>query len=341
MRLESPQLYAGTDGRDDAAAGLRFFSSGVLDLRAAVMVPLSALRGTVSPRLAGENGDHALVLAESGALLPPIVVHRATMRVIDGAHRVNAAKRRGQTQIAAVFFDGTEKDAFVLGVELNISHGLPLSLADRKAAAARIIATHQHWSDRAVAAVTGLAHQTVGAIRRSTGDGARLNNRVGRDGRSRPLDAAEGRMAAAEFLARNPGASLREIARAAGISLGTASKVRARVIRGEDPLPRKRKSSAARNNAGHAVKPLREQDSTIRHLRLDPSFRSREAGRMLLRLLEAHASVEPEWRRIVEAVPPHLRPKVVELATSCLGAWQGLVDELDAADGKPARRPRS
>jgi hypothetical protein len=83
--------------------------------------------------------------------------------------------------------------------------------------------------------------------------------------------------------------------------------------------------------------PLREQGSTIRHLRSDPSFRSKEAARMLLRLVEGHATVEPEWRRIVEAVPPHLRPKVVELATSCLGAWQSLVDELNAADGKPAR----
>nr|WP_326887748.1 ParB N-terminal domain-containing protein [Actinocrinis sp.] len=339
MRLESPQLYAGADGRDDSAAGLRFFSSGVLDLRAAVTVPLSSLRGTDSPRLTGENDDHALALAESGALLPPVIVHRTTMRVIDGAHRVNAAKRRGETEIAAVFFDGTENDAFVLGVELNISHGLPLSLADRKAAAARIIFTHQHWSDRAVAAVTGLAHQTVGAVRRSTGDAAHLNDRVGRDGRSRPLDAAEGRKLAAEFLARNPGASLREIAKAAGISPGTASNVRARVLRGEDPLPRRRKSSTARTGSGRVrvVMPLREQGSTIRHLRSDPSFRSKEAARMLLRLVEGHATVEPEWRRIVEAVPPHLRPKVVELATSCLGAWQSLVDELNAADGKPAR----
>jgi hypothetical protein len=295
------------------------------------------LRGTHSPRLAGESGDHALVLAESGVPLPPIVVHRTTMRVIDGAHRVNAAKWRGESEIAAVFFDGTENDAFVLGVELNISHGLPLSLADRKAAAVRIIATHQHWSDRAVAAVTGLAHQTVGAIRRSIGDADQLNNRVGRDGRSRPMDAAEGRRLAAEFLARNPGASLREISRAAGISLGTASNVRARVLRGEDPLPRKRKTTTARTGGIDVVKPLREQGSTIRHLRSDPSFRSKEAARTLLRLVDMHATVEPEWRRIVEAVPPHLRPKVIELAASCLGAWQSLLDELNAADGKPAR----
>jgi hypothetical protein len=32
-----------------------------------------------------------------------------------------------------------------------------------------------------------------------------------------------------------------------------------------------------------------------------------------------------------------MRPKVIELATACLGAWQGLVDELNVADGEPAR----
>lgn len=34
--------------------------------------------------------------------MPPIVVHRATMRVIDGMHRVRAAKLRGAAHVAAI-----------------------------------------------------------------------------------------------------------------------------------------------------------------------------------------------------------------------------------------------
>lgn len=39
----------------------------------------------------------------------------------------------------------------------NTHHGLPLTRADRKAAAQRILDIHPHWSDRAIAKVTGLS----------------------------------------------------------------------------------------------------------------------------------------------------------------------------------------
>jgi hypothetical protein len=61
-----------------------------------------------------------------------------------------------------------------------------------------------------------------------------LNTRLGRDGRRRPLRAAEGRRAAADILAREPDTSLREVARQAEISLGTASDVR-RLLAAEQP----------------------------------------------------------------------------------------------------------
>jgi len=88
------------------------------------------------------------------------------MGIIDGVHRVQAAILRGQKEIDAEFVDGSSEDAFVLAVRVNVDHGLPLSLADRKAAAERILDTHPDWSDRAIAAAVGLSHKTVGAIRR-------------------------------------------------------------------------------------------------------------------------------------------------------------------------------
>ncbi|MGH3683128.1 MAG: ParB/RepB/Spo0J family partition protein, partial [Natronosporangium sp.] len=110
-----------------------------------------------SPRLHGEDVSHTRLLAQTHASLPPILVHWPTMRVVDGVHRVQAARLRGETSIRAVFFDGDENAAFVKAVEANVSHGLPLSIDDRRVAAARIIALYPDWSDRAVAASAGLS----------------------------------------------------------------------------------------------------------------------------------------------------------------------------------------
>lgn len=135
-------------------------------------------------------------------------------------------------------FDSGEDDAFALAVKSKMARGLPLSLADRKRAASRIIASHPHWSDRMIASVAGLAARTVAVIRAAAREEARdPHARVGRDGRVRPLDATEGRKLALELMAANPGLSLREVAKAAGISPETVRDVRNKVARGENPLP--------------------------------------------------------------------------------------------------------
>ncbi|MEU4746566.1 ParB/RepB/Spo0J family partition protein, partial [Actinosynnema sp. NPDC023658] len=134
------------------------------------MIPVGLPLPADSPRLDGEDPDHIRLLAGTTAPLPPILVHRSTMRVIDGMHRLRAAMLRGDTEIAVEFFDGTEAEAFARGVRENVTHGLPLSRADREAAAARIITAHREWSDRALAQLTGLSATTVAAVRaRSTG----------------------------------------------------------------------------------------------------------------------------------------------------------------------------
>jgi hypothetical protein len=62
-------------------------------------VPLSRLVTGDSPRLCGENSSHARMLASLRDALPPISVHRPTMRVIDGMHRLRAARLRGADKI--------------------------------------------------------------------------------------------------------------------------------------------------------------------------------------------------------------------------------------------------
>ena len=161
-----------------------------------VTVPVLSLRPADSPRLNGEDKAHIARLAETDAPLPPILVDRRTLRVIDGMHRLMAASLQSLETIEVVFFDGSEADVFLRAVQENVMHGLPLSLADRRAAAERIVTSHPQMSDRAIGRTTGLAAKTVAAIRKRTCDQTPQSGaRVGADGRVRPLDSEKGRLA--------------------------------------------------------------------------------------------------------------------------------------------------
>lgn len=320
-----------------------------LDGQSAVPVPVTALRPSDSPRLGGEDCEHARALAESETALPPVLVHRPTMRVIDGMHRLHAAVLRGEETIRVRFFDGDAADAFVLGVRSNVKHGRPLTLADRRAAALRIIASHPQWSDRAIASATGLAAKTVGAIRAcATGEDPQSRSRVGRDGRVRPLNSADGRLRASALLREKPSASLRQIAVQAGVSLGTVRDVRDRLARGDDPVPPRQRrgprgtgSASGAGSSTRAKEPQRApaadrcaerveaQRSLLVRLKRDPSLRFTEAGRTLIRLLNSHVVDQPECRQVLDAVPAHCRGIVAEIAQSYADTWKELAVWLD------------
>src|SRR5258705_432071 len=83
--------------------------------------------------------------------------------------------------------------------------------------------------------VGGLGARTVGNIRGRLEvdmDADIARARTGRDGRVRPLDNAEGRLRASAIIKEKPNASLREVAREAGISPSTVRDVRQRVTQG-------------------------------------------------------------------------------------------------------------
>lgn len=301
------------------------------DLGEVVAVPIDKLRMADSPRIAGEDVSHAHALAETAASLPPIIVHRATMRVIDGMHRLRAARMKGAATIPARFFDGAADAAFVLGVEANIEHGLPLSLADRKAAARRILETFPYWSDRAVAAKTGLAHKTVGALRRrSTGEIPQSATRVGRDGRARPLDVSEQRRRAVELLRENPDASLHEVARTTGISRSTVQDVRARLRAGESAVAPARALSAHRvAGCGDRQAQVADIAAVIRQLRSDPSLRFTESGRALLRWLDAGVSLGLHSDDLADSMPEHCVVLITQVVQQCVDSWQRLATRLE------------
>jgi hypothetical protein len=319
-----------------------------------VSVPVLSLQAGESPRLEGEDKAHIAWLAETEARLPPILVDRRSMRVIDGMHRLLAASLKGRETIDVEFFDGSSADAFLRAVEANVTHGMPLTQADRRAAAARIVASHPYLSDRAIGESAGLAARTVAGIRRRSTDAVpQLNARVGRDGRVRPLDSVAGRRRAAELLAGQPRASLREVARAAGVSPATARDVRRRLERGEEPGPGRAAAAGAgmgRAGPGRAAAAGAGMDGAgpgragqpgsrpavrvapalvLAKLLRDPSLRHNEQGRWLLRLLQHNAVGAQEWSGVVAAVPPHCAALVVLLAREYAQMWLDFAQELD------------
>jgi ParB-like chromosome segregation protein Spo0J len=307
-------------------------------------------------RVKGEDIKHVRVLAEVADELPPIVVHRATMRVIDGMHRVRAAILSGVAYVEALLFEGAEDEAFLLAVRLNVAHGLPLSRADRVAAAVRIIYSSPQWSDRAIARAAGLSDKTVASIRRrASAEIPPLPDRIGRDGRVRPVSPAAGRRMASDLIAQNPDAAIREIATRAGISPGTARDVRERLRNGLDPVPPRQRDRSPAQQAGSAAggseaggpsaagsQPRGEDESTrersvsarmtpriLESLRNDPSLRYNETGRALLRLLALHTMSPADREQLISAVPLHRAQAVAQVARSCAEAWQEFASRLE------------
>jgi ParB-like chromosome segregation protein Spo0J len=303
---------------------------------------LDSLRPADSPRRDGIDAAHVQALAEAAEELPPILVQRSTRRVIDGMHRLAAARRNGQVEVGVRFVDCGDEDACALAVATNITGERPLSAAERRAAAARILRHRPEASDRLIAELAGLTPRAVGNIRRlAAGTLPNVARRVGRDGRIRPLNTSDGRKIASQILAADPDASLREIARRAGISIGTAHDVREKVRRGSDPVtPKARccskaqccpKCEGARDDAASA-EPA-DFDLILRRLRQDPALRYCETGRSLLGWLSQPRLLESaDWQQIIDSIPPHRRPDVIAIASSCARAWGEFARELERRD---------
>lgn len=311
------------------------------------VLPILSIKPGESPRLRGEDKAHIKRLAKTETPLPPILVDRRTMRVIDGMHRLIAASLKRQETIEVEFFDGPPEEAYLLAVKANVTHGFPLSHADRQAATARILTSHPNMSDRAIAEYAGLGTRAVATIRRSLGSVPQQHARVGRDGKVRPLDGSAGRRRAAKLIADSPQASLREVAKGAGVSPATVRDVRQRLARGEEPVPPRSLSAGAAEvpsaapaqdgrseprRSGPALVPSRPQRNPagmLDRLVKDPSLRHNEVGRQLLRLLQQTAADGDEWSRMAATVPPHCSSSIRYLAQRNAETWSTLAQELE------------
>jgi len=147
---------------------------------------------------------------------------------------------------------------------------------------------------------------------------------------------------AAALLREDPEASLRQIARRAGISPSTVAVVRDQMardnIRTSMPVPpgdqRPGTPPTTPQSAARAAGPMAADveppsvGEICGLLRRDPSLRFSDAGRSVLRLLEASAAVAGDSGEISAAVPPHCRPIVAQLATLYAQSWQHFAEKI-------------
>jgi len=297
-------------------------------------VSTTSLRAGRSPRVGGIDRRHVAVLAEVPESWPPIVVSRRDGSVIDGLHRVAAARQLGLERLSAVFFDGSPDDAYVEFVRCNVGHGLPLTLDERRAATRRILLTHPDLSDRAVASVCGLSPKTVARLRRETDDGSadtRVKRRVGRDGRQRPVDASAARARIAKELERQPGASLRTIASAVGVSPETVRTVREKLRAGPEPST----APAAGDPEDVVLAVLARKRHRVAPLDRDRAFTDRDDGRQFVDWFEATCVNDADLWQHGRAVP---RSRVYEIADEArrrAAVWTRFAEQLE---GQVCRR---
>lgn len=326
--IEVPPLF----GEVVAAAGPGASRAPSRPARAAQPVPVHLLQEGEPLRASGADFEYVRMLADLETELPPILVQRGTMRVIDGAHRLRAARLRNVERIMVEFFDGSDRACFVRAVEENVGNGLQLTLQDRKRCAGRIVTSYPEWSDRLIASKAGLSTKTVTSIRLGICTGVEQpESRIGADGRVRPVNVAEGRLRAGEVLARNPQASLREMARLAGISVGTARDVRERVRQGRSLIP----DGQSRQDAGPSTIEARPAGpepvnlaGLLESLRRDPTLRYSVEGRSLVRWLDARI-IRSEEMDYAAHVPSHQAAVIAKAARACASLWEDIAQGLE------------
>src|SRR4051812_38681241 len=129
-------------------------------------VPLAELRKNLSPRSNELDRHHVTILSEVFDQLPPVVVHRESLTLVDGAHRVAAARLLKRSTIRALLVESSLEDAMVEAIRLNVCHGKPLTRQERRAAVGRVLSVKPEWSDRRIAETCGVSPRTVASARR-------------------------------------------------------------------------------------------------------------------------------------------------------------------------------
>jgi hypothetical protein len=270
----------------------------------------------------GVDERHVAVLMQLEGKWPAIVVWGSDHVVIDGAHRVAAARNLGWEELDVTRFEGTEEAAYVHAVECNVRHGLPLSIEDRLQAVRRVMADHPEWSDRRIAQVCGVSVMVAGRVRAAR-PGARPEPeyRVGRDGKWRPVHSSAVRERIARELAADGGRSLRAIAAAVGASPETVRSVRKSLaLDGPEPGP------FPKTPAPGSATPLR--------VVTDAAVVSHVDGERFARWFDSR-DIEDEWHLYLGAIPQSRLYEIADEARRRAGRWLDFARALEGAVTRP------
>jgi len=200
----------------------------------------------------------------------------------------------------------------------------PIPIDDRKGHAAALLTEHPEWSTRRIAVASGLAPGTVGRLR---GAASPTEVRISRNGRRRAVDTGRGRRIASDVLAAEPGISLREVARRAGVSPSTVRDVRNRMRQADrrrEPRP-----IASGCNPACPAPPRAVGHLLVAKLCTDPTLRYTLTGRRLLAgLLAAGAIEDSDLVELVRRLPAHCVALIAAAAGDCARTWQQLADTV-------------
>jgi len=294
-------------------------------------IALDAVHLGPSLRAAGIDPSHVAALAEVPTSWPPILVNRANRSVVDGQHRIAAARQLGMRELKVTWFDGSPDDTYFEFVRRNVVHGLPLTLAERRAAARHMLKSQRRRSDRAIASVCGVSPTTVARLRKELGSDALANRpqdatgRVGLDGRVRPLNGQALRARIADEIALRPDASLRAIA-----SVVHASPETVRSVRNE--LRARRRPTAGSpgeySEAGRGNEELSRSSLGVSP-RNDRAFADREGGGEFIAWFEATAVEKLDPCTHIAAVPLSRIYEIADIARRRGEFWTQFAEALE------------
>jgi Winged helix-turn-helix DNA-binding len=140
------------------------------------------------------------------------------------------------------------------------------------------------------------------------------------------MDTTAARRQAARLMQADPSLSLREVAKATGISPGTVRDVRQRILNGKPP-ELIRPTSASERAPDDSD---RRRRITGGDLRADSALQATAQGRELVDWFGSRAITEDEWRPFVTAVPKSRVYLVAQAARTCAETWSNFADSLEA-----------
>lgn len=113
------------------------------------------------PRLHGVDQDvvehYATIFKD--VIWPAIWVHKGSNKLLDGWHRVEAAKRAGVYTMPVLWVEAKEEDLFALAVKANLGHGVRLTREERYKAINRL--QRDGWTNERIAEGLGCSPAMV------------------------------------------------------------------------------------------------------------------------------------------------------------------------------------